>query len=265
MAWHLKFTCLQMDTKQQTGVLRIGTSNTTIPGNKTTFPPAFQLKSRLHYYASILNTVEINSCFYKTPLYSTYQKWAIDVPDDFRFTIKLSKEITHSKVLETNLAAMEKFMQAAAGIGKKKGCLLIQFPGSITLEHFEKVERILHYLQDYDAGNEWKKAVEFRNESWYTGETFEMLDEFGACMVLHDNPKAKIFALPTKAGFIYLRFHGPKGNYRESYTDEFLSARAEAIRSWLNEGKDVYTYFNNTAGNAFENALYLSGLLGGDI
>ena len=227
MAWPLKFTGMQMDDLQQKGVVRIGTSNTTLPGNKSTFPPAFQVKSRLHYYASILNTVEINSCFYKTPLLSTYEKWAMDVPDDFRFTLKLSKEVTHLKRFETNLPAMEKFMQAAAGMGKKKGCLLIQFPGSITLKHFEKVERILHHLQDYDAGNEWKKAVEFRNETWYTGETFEMLDEFGATIVLHDNPKAKMFELQTKAVFIYLRFHGPKGNYRESYTDDFLNTKAE--------------------------------------
>lgn len=185
----------------------------------------------------------------------------MDVPDDFTFTLKLSKAVTHTKEIETNLPALEKFMHSAGGISQKKGCLLIQFPGSISLEHFEKVERILHQLQQFDVENEWKKAVEFRNESWYAGETFEMLNEFGATMVLHDHPKAKIFVRQTKAEFIYLRFHGPNGNYRDSYTDDFLKAQAATIRGWLRAGLDVYTYFNNTAGDAFKNAVDLRRLV----
>jgi uncharacterized protein YecE (DUF72 family) len=64
-----------------------------------------------------------------------------------------------------------------------------------------------------------------------------------------------------KAGFVYLRFHGPKGDYRESYSDQFLKSKAEEIRGWLSEGKDVYTYFNNTIGSAFDNAVTLKLLL----
>lgn len=246
---------------KQKGIIRIGTSNVVVPGNKNTFPPAFRSKSRLHYYSTIFNTVELNSPFYKTPLPSTFEKWVADVPDNFRFTIKLSKEITHAKNLEANLTAMDKFMSFAKGGGAKKGCLLIQFPGKITLDYFGKVEQVLQRLQEYDPEQEWKPAVEFRHSSWYTGETDELLNESGATMVLHDMPKARIWEMNTKARFINLRFHGPTGDYKDSYTDSFLKSKATEIKEWVAAGKDVYAYFNNTIGSAFENALTLKGML----
>ncbi len=243
------------------GIIRIGTSNTTLPGNKSTFPPAYQNKSRLHYYASIFNTVEVNSCFYKTPQHSTYEKWSLDVPDDFQFTLKLSKEVTHAKELEADLSCMEHFFQTARGTGNKKGCLLVQLPGKITLEYFEKLEKILQAIHDHDNNREWKIAVEFRNQSWYSGETNELLNEFEAAMVLNDHPKGKIVEPGYTAPFIYLRFHGPKGDYRDSYSEAFLKSKAMQVKEWQRQGKDVYVYFNNTAGSAYENAIYLKKII----
>src|SRR5262249_15784071 len=125
---------------QERGRILIGTSNVVVPGNKTSFPPAFRSKSRLHYYASIFNSVEINSSFYKIPLQRTYERWTTEVPENFRFSLKISKEVTHAKELKGGLSIIEKFMDTAKGIGDKKGCLLIQFPGKITLDYYEKVE-----------------------------------------------------------------------------------------------------------------------------
>jgi uncharacterized protein YecE (DUF72 family) len=248
-----------------TGKIRIGTSNGHMPGNKLTFPPAYQLRSRLHYYSSLFNTIEVNSCFYKTPLRSTYEKWTSDVPEDFQFTLKFSRDITHAKELSGELACMDDFLQAASGTGNKKGCLLIQFPGKINLEHFNQVENILDQLRVHDPEQKWRKAIEFRNESWYVGETSELLNEHNATMVLHDFSKAKISTLTVKANFVYMRFHGPAGNYRDSYSETALDEKAEIIREFMKSGKDVYTYFNNTAGNAFENARYLQSKFSQDI
>lgn len=246
---------------KQEGHIWIGTSNASIPGNKSTFPPAFRYKSRLHYYASIFNTVEINSCFYKTPQLSTYERWATEVPVDFCFTLKLSKQITHSKEAAVDIPCMDHFLKTAAGTASKKGCLLVQFPGKLTLDGFEKVEQILYHLQELDPLQHWRKAVEFRNPSWYTGETIELLDEFNAAMVLHDHPKARNFEHKTKADFIYLRYHGPQGNYRDSYPPAFLKGQAQLIKEWRSKVKDVFVYFNNTIGDAFHNALDLKKLL----
>ncbi|HEX2629132.1 MAG TPA: DUF72 domain-containing protein [Chitinophagaceae bacterium] len=244
-----------------TGKIRIGISNGQIPGNKSTFPPEYRLKSRLHYYSTLFNTIEVNSCFYKTPLQSTYEKWANEVPEDFQFTLKLSKEITHAKDLENDLACMEDFLRSASGTGNKKGCLLIQFPGKITLEHFSKVEQILVQLRLHDPDSQWRPAIEFRNESWYIGETTELLNEYNATMVLHDFSKAKIASWNGNADFVYIRFHGPSGNYRDSYNEKVLEEKAIIIKEFARAGRDVYVYFNNTAGNAFENAKYLQSKL----
>ncbi len=243
------------------GRVRIGISNAFVPGNKKSFPEAFHSKSRLHYYSSIFNTAEINRCFYKTPKRSTVEKWSNDVSDGFQITLKVSKEITHIKNLESDFSCIGPFINAADGAGKKKGCLLIQFPGKVNLDHFEKVEQILRELQQHDLTEQWRKAIEFRDASWYIGETTELMNEYKATVVLHDFAKGKISNVMSNADFVYLRFHGPNGDYRDSYPDHFLRSKALDINGWLNEGKDVYAYFNNTIGNAFENARTLKLLL----
>ncbi len=75
-------------------------------------------------------------------------------------------------------------------------------------------------------------------------------------------PKSKNLEFNEAVGFIYFRFHGPKGDYRGSYSIEFLEEQAEKIESLLHDGKDVYAYFNNTMGNAFENAMSLKAMVG---
>ena len=247
--------------KQKIGTLRIGTSNIVLPGNKQSFPQAFHDKSRLNYYASLFNTLEVNSSFSKVPMPATFEKWSQDVPGDFQFTIKLWKEITHVKELEIDLNNIDHFLKAANRIGDKKGCLLIQFPGKIHLDYYQQVEKILQRIKQFDPLHPWRLAIEFRNASWYVNETLELLDEYGASLVLHDIPKGKNASLNKKAAFIYTRYHGSAGDYRGSYSDDFLLQEANKINNWLNAGKNVYAYFNNTIGSAFENARVLMGMI----
>jgi uncharacterized protein YecE (DUF72 family) len=191
---------------------------------------------------------------------STFSKWAGEAGDKFLFTVKLWKEITHGKNLQYELTNIDQFLKAADGLGNKKGCLLVQFPGKISLEYYIAVEKILQRILAMEQDHPWRTAVEFRHPDWYVSETFELLDEYSASMVLHDIPKAKNFELNKTADFVYLRFHGPKGDYRGSYTDEFLKEKSKEIDAWQKEGKDVYAYFNNTIGEAFQNALTLKTL-----
>lgn len=67
--------------------------------------------------------------------------------------------------MSSELTCMDNFLQAATGTWNKKGCLLIQFPGKISLDNFNQVEQILNPLRELDPDNEWRKAIEFRNES----------------------------------------------------------------------------------------------------
>lgn len=241
----------------QKGILRLGTSGIVVPGSKESFPAEFQDKSRLSYYSFLFNTLEVNSTFKKIPMLSTFEKWSLEVPENFQFTIKLWKEITHVKQLNINLDNIDVFINAVTYIGNKRGCLLIQFPASITAEYSSKVEQILQRLQKLDKENKWRKAIEFRSVSWYNNSTYELLDSYNATLVLQDMPQSRKLDVEGSSDFFYFRYHGPKGDYRGSYSNEFLDEQSEKIRSLLNSGKDVYAYFNNTMGNAFENAMSL--------
>ena len=242
------------------GTIRIGTSNVVVPGNKATFPREFHDKTRLNYYASLFNTVELNSTFRQIPRSATLAKWCTEVPVDFQFTLKLVKDITHVKKLQGNTSLVEPFLNASQSLGNKRRCLLVQFPASIHAEYWEEVNAILQTLHELDTTDQWKKAIEFRHETWYTSHTFRMLKEYKATMVLQDMPRCNNLNLQQQFPFYYFRFHGPAGDYRGSYTHEFLEEQAAKMKALLAKGTDVYVYFNNTMGNAFENARYLQQL-----
>src|ERR1700759_3590417 len=121
-----------------------GTSGLVLPvPNKAAFPPEYRDKSRLAYYASLFNSIEINSSFYKVPMASTVKKWAADVPDDFRFTFKLWRGVTHNKQLAFNPDDLARFMSVVNNASNKAGCLLVQFPKSITIAYINQLRLLL--------------------------------------------------------------------------------------------------------------------------
>lgn len=243
------------------GTLYLGTSNVVVPApSKAYFPPEYQDKTRLTYYGALFNSVEINSTFYRLPQAKTLRKWLDEVPEDFRFTLKLWREVTHSRRFGTNDEELERFMEIAGAVGAKKGALLIQLPPKLTDAYSDHLEKILETVEELDPESTWPKAVEFRNLAWYTDSVYDLLDAHNASIVLHDMPTGTM-ELNEGAPFVYIRYHGPGGDYRGSYEEDFLSDHAEIIREYLAGGKDVYAYFNNTMGTAPRDALRLRGLI----
>jgi uncharacterized protein YecE (DUF72 family) len=244
------------------GKFRAGTSGLVLQEpNKQSFPPEFQHKSRLTYYASKFDSIEINSSFYKMPRAPTYQKWSEMVPVDFQFTVKLWRGITHEKQLVYQMKDLEAFFSAVDYLGDKKGCLLMQFPAKTDMTSYQ-FGKLLEAVRKCDPNETWRIAVEFRHARWYQKNIYGLLNDWNASLVLHDMPASVPMELNDKAPFIYLRFHGEKGDYRGSYGDHFLFAKAKEIREWLNERKDVYAYFNNTIGSAVENLKTLKEIIG---
>ncbi|PWK78718.1 uncharacterized protein YecE (DUF72 family) [Mucilaginibacter oryzae] len=238
-----------------------GTSNVVLPvPNKLAFPEAYQHKSRLCYYGSLFNSVEINSTFYKLPLSKTVARWAEEVPAGFRFTFKMWKEITHNKGLAFKPADVQRFFEVINAC-TKKGCLLIQFPASIRFDSFRQLELLLDNIRRHDPLWQLHIAVEFRHMSWYNEQTYRMLQKFAVGMVTHDMKTSATPLMEPLADFAYLRFHGPEGGYRGSYADEVLAEYASYINEWLDEGKTVYTYFNNTLGDALTNLITLNNFV----
>jgi len=239
-----------------------GTSGLLLPvKNKLSYPEAFKDKSRLCFYGSLMNSIEINSSFYKIPMASTVRKWALEVPDEFKFSFKLAKEITHNKDLAFDPEAVKRFMEVIAGAGDKKGSLLVQFPPSVRIGNLRQLALLMEVLRENDPELLWHIALEFRHVSLYTEEVYSLLEKYQIGMVIQDKPPANTPIMETDLPFVYLRFHGPDGSYRGSYEAEILEEYAGYISEWLAAGKTVYTYFNNTMGDAVANLFTLKDLI----
>ncbi|WP_207425294.1 DUF72 domain-containing protein [Pedobacter sp. SYSU D00535] len=242
--------------------LYTGASGIVLPvPNKSLYPPEFQERSRLEYYASLFNSLEVNSSFYKLPIAKTVKRWAESVPQHFKFTFKLWKEITHAKGLNFSDEHLEVFFERIGEVGEKKACVLVQFPPSVGVEHIAAFERLLRKIQETNAAYGWRIAVEFRNRSWYRDDISDLLDEYKASMVIQDLPASSPPIPEEILHFAYLRFHGPNGGYRGSYSDDFLSEFASYIQEWEEEKKTVFIYFNNTMGSAVQNLMSLNKYL----
>lgn len=154
-----------------------GTSGIVLPyKNKTFYPEDLQGRSRLAIYGMLFNSVEINSSFYKVPLLSTVHRWAGEVPENFRFTFKLSKEITHVPKLDFKAMDVRLFIQAINEVESKKGCLLVQLPPSLSITYFDRLQELLQVIHAEDPHQQWSVCVEFRHRSWYNDKVYKMLD-----------------------------------------------------------------------------------------
>jgi uncharacterized protein YecE (DUF72 family) len=113
-------------------------------------------------------------------------------------------------------------------------------------------------MHDANKVQQWNIAVEFRHRSWYNDDVYELLTGFNAGLVIQDMPASATPQVLTAANFVYLRLHGPSGSYKGSYDDELLYEYSHYIHEWQDEEKDVYVYFNNTAGDAWNNLTALA-------
>lgn len=239
-----------------------GTSGLLLPQkNKSLYPPEFREKSRLFYYSSLFNSIEINSSFYRVPKLATVQRWADETTDNFRFTFKLWRGITHSPELGFDMSDVATFVRVITGAADKAGCLLVQFPPSLRINLRYRVENLLSEIRSRSTSQAYRICLEFRHPSWYRPETFRLLERYDAGMVMHDKTGSESPMLDSKMNFQYIRFHGPGGDYKGDYEEAVLHEYAGYIREWLNDGKDVFAYFNNTIGQAIPNLMTLRSLV----
>lgn len=228
---------------------------------KYLFPPEFQNSGRLKYYSSLFNSIEINSSFYKIPQSATVAKWSASVSENFIFTFKLWKGITHTKGLNFNKEDVFSFLESINAVKEKKGCVLLQFPPGLGIEYIVQLDKLLSCFKESNNPPDWKVAVEFRNNSWYNIYVYDLLDFYKAAIVIQDIPGSATPFIKHKSDFIYIRFHGPTGNYSDSYSEDFLADYADFLKDRIDEGKTVYVYFNNTKGDALKNLKTLNNLL----
>lgn len=213
--------------------------------------------SRLERYARRLRSVEINSSFYRPHRRSTYARWAASVPDDFRFALKVPKEITHTRRFVDVAEPLERFLAETSELGEKRGVLLVQLPPSFAYD----AVLVETFFTTFRARYDGLLACEPRHPTWFTGPGESALKDARVARVAADPAVVPQAAAPGGwAGLVYYRLHGAPRTYYSAYDDAALHAMAERLRAAI---VPAWCIFDNTALDAATaNALDLVELLG---
>lgn len=241
----------------------IGTSGFTYSYWKGVFyPPDLPQSKWLEFYARQFQAVEINASFYHQMSRKIYEGWAKRTPQDFLFTVKGSRFITHIKRLKDCQEPVKRFLESVGGLGEKLGVILWQLPPRWAFDKL-KLEK---FLEDFRVSSEKfrvsvSQAFEFRDKSWLNEKVYAILREHNAALVIQDSPNWPTEEVIT-ADFTYLRFHGRDSLYGSCYNKKEIEEWAGKIKKWQNKGLDVYAFFNNDAhGYAVRNARELKELI----
>ena len=230
------------------------------------YPHDLSNHQRLSYYSEIFSTVEINTTFYHIPRAVVVNKWESYVPNNFIFSYKIPKLITHEKKLLDYWTDLERFLDIIqSGLRRKIGPALLQLPPKFSDNYFKQLEVFLKYWPQ-----KLKLAVEFRNMSWVEQkrfkQTIDLLTTNNVAFCIVDEPHLPPIT-PITADFAYIRFHGHglKPWYNYHYSIKELQTWKTKIQNLKKERslKEIFVYFNNHPhGHAPANARQLAILLG---
>jgi uncharacterized protein YecE (DUF72 family) len=231
---------------------RIGCSGFHYREWKEVFYPA-KLPQRLwfDYYSKQFNTLELNFSFYQFPKLSSLRRWYDQSPDDFRFSLKVPRAITHYKKFTGTEQLLDDFYGVVKeGLGNKLGAVLFQLPPSLHYSDISLEQLINSAHQGYP------NVIEFRHNSWWTDKVINQLkaNYISFCGISYPKLPEELI---INSSMVYYRFHGVPVLYKSSYQHSFLSKIAGCIIR-NKTVKTAYLYFNNTAETAaLENAKWL--------
>jgi uncharacterized protein YecE (DUF72 family) len=216
--------------------------------------------THLHRYARVLRCAEINSSFHRPHAAATYARWAAAVPAGFRFAVKIPRTITHGQELRATRALLDRFLQESAGLGNKRGPLLLQLPPSLVFDR-RIAARFLELLRSRFTG---RVVCEPRHSTWFAPPAEALLTQYEVGRVAADPPPAPSADLPGGwHGVVYYRLHGAPRKYWSRYDTDALARLAARLRR-VPSTIDAWCVFDNTAsGAALENAWELAQLVGG--
>jgi uncharacterized protein YecE (DUF72 family) len=224
------------------------------------YPRGLPQRRWLEHYATLFDTVEVNSTFYRLAKPKAVAGWVEQTPPDFVFAVKASQYLTHFKRLTDLDRGVERFYDAIAPLAAspKMGPVLWQLP-----ERFERdVPRLAAALDSLSGWGDFQHCFELRHESWFSDdEVLDLLRWHGVALAIGDHPARPWQPWVATTDWSYVRFHyghrGRRGNYSERELRELAPRVAR-----LAEAGDVFAYFNNDwEGFAVTNALRLRALL----
>lgn len=222
--------------------IHVGTAGWSISAGKADAFPAEG--SGLERYSAILSAAEINSSFHRPHRASTWERWRESAPDNFRFSVKLRKSVTHEARLIGAQEEVQSFFSEASLLREKLAVVLVQMPPSLVLD----LTVAGSFFADL-AKRTWAMiAVEPRHASWFTTRAEDLLREHGVARVGADPARFAGAAEPLAvSGLAYWRLHGSPVVYRSSYSDR-IGVLADEIAK--HPAPDRWCIFDNTASSA---------------
>jgi uncharacterized protein YecE (DUF72 family) len=206
----------------------------------------------LRRYAELFDTVEVNSTFYRLASRDAAARWAEETPPGFLFAAKASRYLSHIRRLRDIGPGIERYYERIQPLAEsgKLGPIVWQLPATFRRDT-GLLEQVLAVLP------EGRHCFEFRHESWFQQEVYDLLRAEDVALVIGDSPKWPFQARELTAGWTLVRLHhgrrGRRGNYSQTEIDEW----ARRITQWRRRA-EVFVYFNNDwEGFAVENALSL--------
>ncbi|WP_220388034.1 DUF72 domain-containing protein [Ornithinimicrobium cerasi] len=232
------------------------------------YPPGLVQRRELEYAASRLRTVEVNGSFYSLQRPASYERWAAATPEDFVFSVKGPRFITHMLRLRRSRVPLANFFASGVlALGDRLGPVLWQLPrrhgydAAQLAEFFALLPRstgaALELAREHDdkvEGRTWLEPVqdrplehvlEVRGEGFEGNPEYEdLLRDNGIGNVVADTAGLWPYLDAVTSGVVYVRLHGDTELYVSGYSDEALEVWAERVRTWSRVA-DVYVYFDN--------------------
>ena len=178
------------------------------------YPEDLPRSKMLSHYASQFPAVEINYTFRRNPTEKLVRRWAAQVPEGFRFSLKAWQRITHHARLRETSEMVASFSEAARALGPKVGPILYQLPPNLKRDDALFTEFLEQLPRDVPA------AFEFRHASWFADETFRALERAGAALCVAEIEELATPRLRT-APFGYLRLR--RLDYSQADLDDWAA------------------------------------------
>jgi uncharacterized protein YecE (DUF72 family) len=202
------------------------------------YPDDVPQRKWFEYYCEFFNTVELNVTFYRVPTLETFKGWYDRSPEDFKFTVKAPRLITHYKKFKNITTEIDNFYSIVTkGLKEKLGTVLFQLH-----PRFEYSEENLALLIKH-MDPTYSNVIEFRHSTWWQPEVVKALKKNHITFCSISYPQLPDDVIRTSP-VMYYRFHGVPQLYRSSYKESELRNIADEIKTQRTVD-EVYIYFNN--------------------
>ena len=187
----------------------------------------------LSYYASVFDYVEIDSSFYRMPNLFTVKNWLKKTPENFKFTAKFPKVITHDKHLKDVSRELEYFHQSMLPLRDKILALLIQLPPSLKIT--EGLDNLRQVVSELDTT--FRYAVEVRDRSWFQDLAYNFFANNNICMVWSQLAELRTPPIVT-TDFLYIRLIGDRSIDEKDF-GKIQKDRVIEMKKWSSKIKRV--------------------------